>query len=69
MAKVWERSAQFPLNHLSLVPQFMSTVFFASLLHTTSLPTAAWYIAMNAESCSFVSLACVVSLQIKVRKL
>ena len=41
MANMWQISAQCSVNLLSLLPQYMPTVFFGSLSHRSSLPTAA----------------------------
>jgi len=37
MANTWQFSAQCPINRLSLLPQYMPTVFFT---HVCCLPTA-----------------------------
>ena len=42
MANGRQLFALCPINHLSLLPQYMPTSLFGSLLHTRSSLTAAW---------------------------
>ena len=42
MANTWQLFTQCLLNHLSLLPQYVPTALFSSLLHTSNSPTAEW---------------------------